>query len=149
MAKHSPSLRAVSLDDKYALNATDAYLTGIEALIRLPILQHQRDLQQGLNTAGLVSGYRGSPLAGLDQALWRAKTWLKRHSVRFSPSLNEELAATAISGSQQLELHAKPKFDGVFGIDAALAAEVGLRIFKVGMSWPLEPVAAHEFAKVA
>ena len=116
MAKHSAALRSVSLDDKYALNATDAYLTGIEALVRLPILQHQRDLRQGLNTAGLVSGYRGSPLAGLDQALWRAKPWLERHNVRFSPGLNEELAATAVSGSQQLELHAESKFDGVFGM---------------------------------
>ena len=116
MAKQASSLRAVSLDDKFALDATDAYLTGIEALVRLPILQHQQDLRQGLNTAGLVSGYRGSPLAGLDQALWRAKPWLERHNIRFSPGLNEELAATAVSGSQQLELHAKPKFDGVFGL---------------------------------
>ena len=116
MAKQSPSLRAVSLDDKYALDATDTYLTGIEALVRLPILQHQRDLQQGLNTAGLVSGYRGSPLAGFDQALWRAKPWLERHNVRFQPGLNEELAATAVAGSQQIELHADPKFDGVFSM---------------------------------
>ena len=116
MAKQASSLRAVSLDDKFALDATDAYLTGIEALVRLPILQHQHDLRQGLNTAGLVSGYRGSPLAGLDQALWRAKPWLERHNIRFNPGLNEELAATAVSGSQQLELHAKPKFDGVFGL---------------------------------
>ncbi len=116
MAKQSSPLRSVSLDDKYALPATDAYLTGIEALVRLPILQHQRDLLAGLNTAGLVSGYRGSPLAGLDQALWRAKPWLERHNVRFSPGLNEELAATAVWGSQQIELHAKPKFDGVFGM---------------------------------
>ncbi len=116
MAKQSPSLRAVSLDDKYALDATDTYLTGIEALVRLPILQHQRDLQQGLNTAGLVSGYRGSPLAGFDQALWRAKPWLERQNVRFQPGLNEELAATAVAGSQQIELHADPKFDGVFGM---------------------------------
>ena len=116
MAKQSSPLRSVSLDDKYALPATDAYLTGIEALVRLPILQHQRDLLAGLDTAGLVSGYRGSPLAGLDQALWRAKPWLERHNVRFSPGLNEELAATAVWGSQQIELHAKPKFDGVFGM---------------------------------
>ncbi len=116
MAKQSPSLRAVSLDDKYALDAADTYLTGIEALVRLPILQHQRDLRQGLNTAGLVSGYRGSPLAGFDQALWRAKPWLERQNVRFQPGLNEELAATAVAGSQQIELHADPKFDGVFGM---------------------------------
>ena len=116
MTKQSSSLRAVSLDDKYALEATDAYLTGIEALVRLPILQHQRDLAAGLNTAGLVSGYRGSPLAGLDQALWRAKRWLERHNVCFSPAVNEELAATSVSGSQQIELHAQPKFDGVFGM---------------------------------
>ena len=116
MATQSPSLRAVSLDDKYALDAADAYLTGIEALVRLPILQHQRDLHRGLNTAGLVSGYRGSPLAGLDQALWRAKPWLERHNVRFQPGLNEELAATAVAGTQQIELHAAPKFDGVFSM---------------------------------
>ena len=116
MAKQSPSLRAVSLDDKYALDAADTYLTGIEALVRLPILQHQRDLRQGLNTAGLVSGYRGSPLAGFDQALWRAKPWLERQNVRFQPGLNEELAATAVAGSQQIELHADPKFDGVFSM---------------------------------
>ena len=71
------ALRPISLDDKYALDSTVAYLSGIEALVRLPILQHQRDLERGLNTAGFISGYRGSPLGGLDQTLWKAKPFLE------------------------------------------------------------------------
>ena len=78
------TLAAVSLDDKYTLDATRAYLTGIEALVRLPIMQRQRDLEAGLNTAGFISGYRGSPLGGLDQALWKAKTPARRMPHPFS-----------------------------------------------------------------
>lgn len=70
-------LRSISLDDKYALDTTCAYITGIDALVRLPILQHQRDVERGLNTAGFISGYRGSPLAGLDQTLWKAGHFYK------------------------------------------------------------------------
>ena len=76
-------IRKISLDDKYALDATRAYMTGIEALVRLPMLQHQRDQQRGLNTAAFVSGYRGSPLGGVDQAFWKAKPWLDKHNVHF------------------------------------------------------------------
>jgi indolepyruvate ferredoxin oxidoreductase len=105
-----------SLNDKYALDSTCAYLTGIEALVRLPILQHQRDRERGLNTAGFISGYRGSPLAGFDQALWRAQTFLQRHNVRFQPGVNEDLAATAVWGSQQVNIFEGALYDGVFGM---------------------------------
>ena len=77
----STSLRSVSLDDKYALDTTRAYMTGIEALVRLPILQHQRDLERGLNTAGFVSGYRGSPLGTVDQSMWKASKFLDQHNI--------------------------------------------------------------------
>jgi indolepyruvate ferredoxin oxidoreductase len=110
----SKIIRKVSLDDKYALNTARAYMTGIEALVRLPMLQHQRDQRAGLNTAAFISGYRGSPLGGVDQALWKAKPWLKQHNVHFQPGLNEDLAATAVWGSQQTNLFAGAKYDGVF-----------------------------------
>ncbi len=109
-------LDSVSLDDKYALDATRAYMTGIEALVRLPMLQHQRDQQRGLNTAAFVSGYRGSPLGGVDQAFWKAGPWLEKHHVHFQPGVNEELAATAVWGSQQTNLFAGARYDGVFGM---------------------------------
>ena len=98
----STSFREVSLSDKYALDKARAYMTGIEALVRLPILQHQRDMLRGLNTAGFVSGYRGSPVGGVDQAMWQAKHYLDRHNIHFRPGVNEELAATAVWGSQQI-----------------------------------------------
>lgn len=110
------ALRSLSLDDKYALDTTCAYMTGIEALVRLPILQHQRDLERGLNTAGFISGYRGSPLAGLDQALWRAQPFLEKHHIHFQPGLNEDLAATAVWGSQQVNIFPGARYDGVFGM---------------------------------
>jgi indolepyruvate ferredoxin oxidoreductase len=106
----------VSLDDKYALDAARAYMTGIEALVRLPMLQQQRDRQRGLNTAAFVSGYRGSPLGGVDQAFWKAKPWLDRHKVHFQPGINEELAATAVWGSQQTTLFEGARYDGVFAM---------------------------------
>ena len=106
MASPAPVLHPVSLDDKYALEKGRAYLTGIEALVRLPIMQHQRDLARGLDTAGFISGYRGSPVAGLDTAMWRAGPWLDEHNIHFNPGVNEELAATAVWGSQQTNLFA-------------------------------------------
>ncbi|MFT6288557.1 MAG: indolepyruvate ferredoxin oxidoreductase [Alcanivorax sp.] len=106
----------VSLDDKYALDTTRAYMTGIEALVRLPMLQHQRDQSRGLNTAAFISGYRGSPVGGVDQAMWKAKPWLDRHNVHFQPGVNEDLAATAVWGSQQTNLFEGAKYDGVFGM---------------------------------
>ena len=108
--------RPISLDDKYALDRTRAYMTGIEALVRLPILQHQRDLLAGLNTAGFISGYRGSPLGGVDQAIWSAQEHLDKHNIHFQPGVNEDLAATSIWGSQQVNLFPGAKYDGVFGM---------------------------------
>jgi indolepyruvate ferredoxin oxidoreductase len=110
------ALRDVSLDDKYALEHGRVYLTGVQALVRLLILQRQRDKAAGLNTAGFVSGYRGSPLGGLDQSLWSASKFLERASVKFQPGLNEDLAATAIWGSQQVNLYPGATVDGVFAM---------------------------------
>lgn len=106
----------VSLDDKYALDATRAYMTGVEALVRLPMLQHQRDQRRGLNTAAFISGYRGSPVGGVDQAMWKARPWLDKHNVVFQPGINEDLAATAVWGSQQTNLFEGARYDGVFGM---------------------------------
>ncbi len=108
--------RSVSLEDKYALDTTRAYMTGIEALVRLPMLQHQRDRQRGLNTAGFISGYRGSPLGSVDQAMWKAQRFLDQHNIKFQPGINEDLAATAVWGSQQVNLFEGANFDGVFGM---------------------------------
>tara|TARA_R110000772_G_scaffold236733_1_gene348517 strand:- start:74520 stop:78023 length:3504 start_codon:yes stop_codon:yes gene_type:complete len=110
------ALTKVSLDDKYALDTTRAYMTGIEALVRLPMLQQQRDRRAGLNTAGFISGYRGSPVGGVDQAMWKAEPWLKQHNIHFQPGLNEDLAATSVWGSQQTNLFAGARYDGVFGM---------------------------------
>ena len=111
-----PPLRHAALDEKFAPGPTVAFMTGIDALARLPVLQHELDLRAGLNTAGFISGYRGSPLGGLDQALWRANTTLEHHNVQFQPGINEELAATAVWGSQQLGIVSDSEFDGVFGM---------------------------------
>ncbi len=111
------ALEAVSLDDKYALDAGRAFMSGIQALVRLPLLQKKRDAMFGLKTGGFVSGYRGSPLGGYDQALWQAKKHLAAQDIVFQPGVNEELAATAVWGTQQLDLYPQSKkFDGVFGI---------------------------------
>ena len=106
----------VTLDDKYLLDHGRAYITGTQALVRLPMIQRQRDLAAGLNTAGFISGYRGSPLGAYDQALWKAKNFLKDNHIFFTPGVNEELAATAVWGSQQVGLFEGAKYDGVFGI---------------------------------
>jgi indolepyruvate ferredoxin oxidoreductase len=111
------SLERVTLDDKYTLDRGRAFMSGVQALVRLPMLQRARDMAMGLNTAGFVSGYRGSPLGGYDQALWAAKKHLEQHHVVFTPGVNEELGATAVWGTQQLDLYpAQKKYDGVFGI---------------------------------
>ncbi len=112
------ALETVTLDDKYSLDYGRAFMSGIQALVKLPMLQRQRDQLAGKNTAGFVSGYRGSPLGGYDQALWAAKKYLQAQNIVFQPGVNEELAATALWGTQQLGF-APPgsnKFDGVFGI---------------------------------
>src|SRR6266481_2621376 len=110
------ALMEVGLDDKYRLDAKRIFLSGTQALVRLPMLQRERDRAQGLNTAGFISGYRGSPLGMYDHALWRAKSFLKEHDIEFAPGLNEDLAATAVWGSQQVGLLPGAKVDGVFGI---------------------------------
>jgi indolepyruvate ferredoxin oxidoreductase len=111
------ALESVTLDDKYALPTGRAFMSGVQALVRLPMLQRTRDARAGLNTAGFVSGYRGSPLGGYDQALWSAKKHLAANHVVFQPGVNEELGATAVWGTQQLDLFKeKAKYDGVFGI---------------------------------
>ncbi len=109
-------LNQVSLEDKYDLNHSRAFMTGIEALVRLPLLQHQRDLEQGLNTAGFISGYRGSPLGTLDQSLWQAQSWLDKHHIHFQPGVNEDLAATSVWGTQQTHLLPGARYDGVFSM---------------------------------
>ncbi|MEQ8697865.1 MAG: indolepyruvate ferredoxin oxidoreductase family protein, partial [Bauldia litoralis] len=106
----------VSLNDKYALESGRVFLSGIQALVRLPMLQRQRDLAAGLNTAGFVSGYRGSPLGGLDLNLWRAKRFLEENHIQFQPGVNEDMAMTAVWGSQQLNLFPGAKYDGVFSM---------------------------------
>jgi indolepyruvate ferredoxin oxidoreductase len=111
------ALESVTLDDKYSLESGRAFMSGVQALVRLPMLQRQRDARAGLNTAGFISGYRGSPLGGYDQALWAAKKHLSSQNIVFQPGVNEELGATAVWGTQQLDLYPeKNKFDGVFGI---------------------------------
>ena len=109
-------LRPVSLDDKYDLNQSHVFVTGFQALIRACLMQKERDHRAGLNTAGYVTGYRGSPLGGLDQQFMRAARQLTAADIKFQPGLNEELAATALWGTQQAELRGEGKFDGVFGM---------------------------------
>lgn len=112
------ALETVTLDDKYSLDYGRAFMSGVQALVKLPMLQRQRDALQGKNTAGFISGYRGSPLGGYDQALWKAKKYLQAQNIVFQPGVNEELAATAIWGTQMLGFapQGTNKFDGVFGI---------------------------------
>ena len=104
------------LSHRYTRERGRVYLTGVQALVRLPMLQRERDRAAGLDTAGFISGYRGSPLGTYDMALWQAKDWLERHQVRFEPGLNEDLAATAVWGSQQAMVQPGPKVEGVFSI---------------------------------
>jgi len=111
MPKHT-----VSLDDKYTLDETRQLLTGTQAIVRLMLTQRARDVKAGLNTAGYVTGYRGSPIASLEAAMLRARGILEANQIKFTPGLNEDLAATALWGSQQAELRGEGKYDGVFGV---------------------------------
>ncbi|MEH6401811.1 MAG: indolepyruvate ferredoxin oxidoreductase family protein [Sneathiella sp.] len=110
------SKNPVTLDDKYELEEGQVFITGTQALVRLPIMQRQRDAAAGLKTGGFISGYRGSPLGLYDQSLWKAKPFLKNNDIHFHPGVNEDLAATSIWGTQQLHLSGKTDYDGVFGI---------------------------------
>ncbi|MFK3972957.1 indolepyruvate ferredoxin oxidoreductase family protein [Pseudomonas sp. NPDC087358] len=105
-----------SLEDKYVQLNGKVLLAGIQALVRLPLMQRQRDLANGLNTAGFISGYRGSPLGGFDQALWKARDHLKAHHTVFNPGVNEDLAATSVWGTQQVNIFEGATYDGVFGM---------------------------------
>ena len=105
-----------SLDAKYRLEAGSIYLSGIQALVRVPLDQHRADRRRGLNTATFISGYRGSPLGGFDQTLERNPKLLADHQVVFSSGLNEDLGATAVFGSQMAGLFPRPKYDGVLGM---------------------------------
>ena len=113
---NTPPLAEVSLDDKYDLSKERVFLTGTQALVRLTMMQQARDAAAGLNTAGYVTGYRGSPLGAVDQQFQRAAQHLQRHNVVFQSGLNEELAATACWGTQQAEMRGEGKYDGVFSI---------------------------------
>jgi len=110
------TLADVSLKDKYELEEGRVFLTGIQALVRLPLMQKERDRAAGLNTAGFISGYRGSPLGGYDQALWQIREQLSKNDIHFEPGINEDLAATAVWGSQQLNMYKGANYDGVFGL---------------------------------
>ncbi|NOZ43471.1 MAG: indolepyruvate ferredoxin oxidoreductase family protein [Alphaproteobacteria bacterium] len=104
------------LDDRYQRTAGQIFLTGTQALVRIALLQAAADRRHGLNSAGFISGYRGSPLGNYDRELWQASAHLDRHNIKFQPGINEELAATAVLGSQQVETSGLANYDGVFGI---------------------------------
>jgi indolepyruvate ferredoxin oxidoreductase len=110
------ALRHVTLDDKYDLAESRVFVTGYQALVRLCLMQRERDRRAGLNTAGFVTGYRGSPLGGLDHQFVRAQRFLDTSHLHFQPGINEDLAATALWGAQQAELRGEGKYDGVFGM---------------------------------
>src|SRR6516164_7390523 len=109
-------LREVKLEDKYDLGHTHVFVTGFQALVRLCLMQKELDRRNGLNTAGYVTGYRGSPLGGLDSQFQRAAPFLTKNDIRFQGGINEDLAATAIWGTQQAELRGEGKYDGVFAM---------------------------------
>ncbi|WP_068297384.1 indolepyruvate ferredoxin oxidoreductase family protein [Pararhodobacter sp. CCB-MM2] len=108
--------QTVSLNDRFDLEKSPVLLNGTQALVRLMIAQHERDRAAGLNTAGYVTGYRGSPLGAVDLQMTKAKPFLDAAQVRFQEGLNEDLAATAVWGSQQAELRGEGKYDGVFAL---------------------------------
>jgi indolepyruvate ferredoxin oxidoreductase len=110
------TLHDVTLQDKFDLSKDKIFVTGAQAIVRMLLMQRERDRRAGLDTAGFVTGYRGSPLGGLDQQMWKARRELKEAQVLFQPGLNEELAATACWGSQQSELLGEGKHDGVFAL---------------------------------
>ena len=105
-----------TLEDKYTRAEGRIYLSGVQALVRLPLMQQMRDRAAGLNTGGFISGYRGSPLGGFDLELWKAKKHLATSGIEFTPGLNEDLGATMVWGSQQTHLFPGAKVDGVFSM---------------------------------
>jgi len=109
-------LNDVSLNDKYDLKKSTILLNGTQAILRAMMMQHARDAQAGHNTAGFATGYRGSPIGGLDQQFFRMQSQLGDHNITFTPGLNEDLAATSLWGAQQAELRGEGRYDGVFGV---------------------------------
>ena len=107
---------AISLDDKYDLDKSRVFITGTQAIIRLLLTQHERDRRAGLNTAGFVSGYRGSPLGAVDTQILRAADHIAPRNILFQAGINEEVAATACWGTQQAEMRGEGKYDGVFSV---------------------------------
>jgi indolepyruvate ferredoxin oxidoreductase len=105
-----------TLEHKYTRTEGRIYLSGVQALVRLPLMQQMRDRAAGANTAGFISGYRGSPLGGFDLELWKAKKHLKASNIEFQPGLNEDLGATMVWGTQQANLFPGAKYDGVFAM---------------------------------
>lgn len=112
----TPPLADVTLDDKYVNTRGQAFMSGMQALVRLPLTLHERGLRAGKKLGGYISGYRGSPVGTYDMALWAAQAHLAPRDIKFQAGVNEELAATAVWGSQQLHLLGDSAFDGVFGI---------------------------------
>jgi indolepyruvate ferredoxin oxidoreductase len=110
------TLHEVALGDKFDLSRERIFVSGAQAIVRMLMMQRELDRRAGLSTAGFISGYRGSPLGGLDQQLWKAKRELESANIVFQPGLNEELAATACWGTQQAELMGEGKYDGVFSV---------------------------------
>ena len=132
----------VKLDDKFTQQEGRIYISSNQALVRLPIMQRQRDLAAGLNTAGYITGYRGSPIGIYDAALWAASSHLKENHIDFQPGVNEEMAAAAVRGTQWLNYYKEAKYDGVFSI--WYAKNLGIdRAFEVLRQGNLEGSAAN------
>ncbi|MGB7091472.1 MAG: indolepyruvate ferredoxin oxidoreductase family protein, partial [Methylovirgula sp.] len=115
-ARQLDAPRPISLADKYDLAEKRIFVSGPQAVVRLLVMQRELDRRAGLSTAGFISGYRGSPLGGLDLNFLRAKKVLDANDIVFQPGLNEDLAATAIWGAQQAEMRGEGRYDGVFGL---------------------------------
>ena len=115
-AKVAPALAEVSLADKYDLSKNRIFISGAQAIVRLMLMQKEMDRRGGLNTAGYVTGYRGSPVGGFDQTFHSARKVFDANDLKFEPGLNEDLAATAIWGAQQAEMRGEGKYDGVFSM---------------------------------
>lgn len=107
---------SISLDDKYTKSSGKVFISGTQALVRLPLIQKQKDEQAGLNTAGFITGYRGSPIGGYDAVLFKEKDRLEQAKIHFEAGMNEDMAATAVWGSQQLHTDPNAQYDGVFSI---------------------------------
>jgi indolepyruvate ferredoxin oxidoreductase len=116
MAVARAALADLTLDDKYAREEGQIFLSGTQALVRLTLEQRRRDVRAGLNTAGYISGYRGSPMGTFDSELNRAHTLLDEHHIHFRPGVNEDLAATSVWGTQQVASQPTALYDGVFSL---------------------------------